>query len=369
MTERITITLPHHRYDIVIGEPLLNDAGTYIREAIKADRAIIISDNQVARFWLHRLTGALEQAGIRTNTFIIPAGETSKTLEQFSQTVESILEHKPDRQTAIIALGGGVVGDLAGFAASCALRGLPYIQIPTSLLAQVDSSVGGKTGINSRHGKNLIGSFYQPHLVLADIGTLATLPERQRKAGYAEILKYALIGDTAFFDWLDQHGSALLAGDKAALAHAVKTSCKAKAAIVMADEKEKGARALLNFGHTFAHALESETGMNDTLLHGEAVAVGMMLAFETSVAMGICPKSDLTRLQHHYEKVKINASLADVAFTFNAKRLIKKFQHDKKIKGGLPTFILTRGIGQAFIEQKPNMQVISQMLEKACGDV
>lgn len=368
MVERITITLSHQSYDIVIGEQLLASLGTYLKPVLASDRVVVVSDNQVARFWLHPVGNALEAEGITCQSLIIPAGEESKKLRPFTSLLESLLELKPDRQTAVIALGGGVVGDMAGFAAAIALRGLPYIQIPTSLLAQVDSAVGGKTAVNSRYGKNLIGSFYQPRLVLSDITTLSTLPERQLKAGYAEILKYALIGDKAFFEWLEKNGTKILEKDSAALIHAIKTSCQAKATIVMEDEKEQGNRALLNFGHTFAHALEAETGMGSMLLHGEAVACGMLLAFETSVALGLCPKDELTRLQSHYVKMGLPASLKDIAHPFVATRLMEQFSRDKKVKNQQPAFILTNGIGQTYIEKAPDMQAISQILVKACGN-
>ncbi|MGE0753895.1 MAG: 3-dehydroquinate synthase [Alphaproteobacteria bacterium] len=369
MVERIPITLPNHAYDIVIGERLLVQPEEFLLPVLQSSRVIIVSDNQVARFWLHRLTGALENAGIQYHTIIIPAGETSKRLEHFTDMLEMILEHKPDRNTAILALGGGVVGDMAGFAASCALRGLPYIQLPTSLLAQVDSSVGGKTAVNSQHGKNLIGSFYQPQLVLIDTGTLSTLPERELKAGYAEVLKYALIADRPFFEWLEANGKDVLAKKPDAIRHVIKTSCMAKAAIVMQDEKEKGPRALLNFGHTFGHALELECGMNDTLLHGEAVALGMLLAMETSVAMGMCPPEDYARVLKHYANLQLTSSLHEIAHTFDAKRLMEHFGHDKKAINGMPTFILSRGIGQAYIEPAAELAIIAQILEKACPRV
>lgn len=366
MTERIAIPLADRSYDIVIGGNLLAELGTHLKPVLKSDRVIIVSDTEVARFWLHRTTGALEAACIQSHTVIIPSGEQSKQLDFFAGLIENILSHAPDRDTTILALGGGVVGDMAGFAASCALRGLPYVQIPTSLLAQVDSAVGGKTAVNSKHGKNLIGSFYQPQLVITDTSTLSTLPERHIRAGYAEILKYALIGDAAFFDWLDDNGEKLLALEPDALAHAIKTSCKAKAAIVAEDETEHGTRALLNLGHTFGHALEVETGMSDALLHGEAVALGMILAFETSVEMGLCPVEDLQKVQAHYAKLGLPCRLKDTGQTFDANALASHFAHDKKSKNGQPVFILARGIGKAFIEPAADMQKVLKILEKAC---
>ncbi len=279
MVECLRVDLSERSYDILIGDGLIANAGESIKPLMKSDFAVIVSDETVAKFYLKPLTASLEKANIRCRPVTIPAGEGSKSLAAFGELMEKILAHRPDRKTLLIALGGGVVGDITGFAASCLLRGVDFIQIPTTLLAQVDSSVGGKTGLNSTHGKNLIGAFYQPRLVLCDTSALSTLSEREKKAGYAEIVKYGLLGDAAFFAWLEKNGAAVLAGDTAAITEAVTRSCKAKAAIVERDEKESGSRALLNFGHTFGHALEIETHYSDKLLHGEAVAIGMALAF------------------------------------------------------------------------------------------
>lgn len=369
MPKKLKLNLGKRSYDIVIGEQLLADAGTYIPPLLKSDRAIIVSDENVARLYLHRLTGALERNGVRCRTVIIPAGEASKNLKAFGGLAEQLLAQRPDRATAIIALGGGVVGDIAGFAASVLLRGLDFIQIPTTLLSQVDSSVGGKTGINSKFGKNLIGTFHQPRLVLCDIGVLATLPEREKRAGYAEVLKYGLIKDKPFFGWLEKNGAKLLAGDAAALTEAVRKSCAAKAAIVAHDERESGQRALLNFGHTFAHALEAETGYSDALLHGEAVAIGMMLALKMSTAMGLCPKTDVSRVLRHYNKIGLPSSPGAFRQPWNAGRLIKHMEHDKKASGGQLTLILSRGIGKAFIAKDVEKSMIQAVLVEGLSAV
>ncbi|MDX2112849.1 MAG: 3-dehydroquinate synthase [Alphaproteobacteria bacterium] len=350
MTDTVRVELERRSYDILVGERLLSRAGELMKPICGESLVIVISDRQVARFYLHRLTGALEDAGIRSRTVLVDAGEGSKSLSVYATLMEQILEHKPDRSTVLVALGGGVVGDLTGFAAATLLRGVRFIQIPTTLLAQVDSSVGGKTGINSAHGKNLIGAFHQPSLVMADIATLTTLPVREKLAGYAEIVKYGLIQDADFFSWLETHGTALLGGDSAAAIRAVTRSCRSKAAIVSADETEQGQRALLNFGHTFGHALEAETGFSDLLLHGEAVAVGMVAALRLSVRMGLCPPEDLERTLAHYRSTGLPACLNAIARDWSPDALLAHMTRDKKAKNGQLTLILSRGIGRAFIQ-------------------
>ncbi len=366
MPETLKVELGARGYDIVVGERLLADAGKHCAGALKGRRVIIVSDEQVARLYLHRLTGALEDEKIQYRAVIVKPGEGTKSLASFSELMESLLEQNPDRRTVLIALGGGVVGDLTGFAASVLLRGVDFIQMPTTLLSQVDSSVGGKTGINSKQGKNLIGSFHQPILVLADVSTLATLPARERKSGYAEIIKYGFIDRPEFFAWLEQYGAKLLAGDAAATAYAVVESCKAKAAIVAADEKEANVRALLNFGHTFGHALEAETGFSDTLLHGEAVAIGMALAFRASVMMGLCPKADLERVLAHYKAVGLPSSPLDIRKDWDIDRLMAHFAHDKKAESGKLTFVLAKGIGKTFVAKDTAASDIRKTLEETC---
>jgi 3-dehydroquinate synthase len=367
MTEIVRVDLGERAYDIVVGERLLARAGEYIAPRIKTPSVVIISDESVARLYLHRFTGALEEQHIRTRCVLMKSGDGNKNLSAFSALIESVLEQKPERKTTLIALGGGVVGDMTGFAASVLLRGVDFIQIPTTLLAQVDSSVGGKTGINSALGKNLIGSFHQPVLVLADVSTLSTLPKRELLAGYAEMLKYGLINDPAFFDWLDTNATALLGGDNALMTHAIVHSCNAKAAIVAADEKEHNVRALLNFGHTFGHALEAEANYSDRLIHGEAVAIGMMMAFATSVQMGVCSQSDLSRLQTHYQKIGLLSSLAEAGGDWDISNLIKHFSRDKKNSDGKLTFILTKGIGKAYVTQEVDMDLVRDVLAKSAN--
>ena len=367
MTETVRVDLGERAYDIVVGERLLNKAGEYIEPLVPSKKVIIVSDETVARFYLHRLTNALEEKQIRSRSVIVKAGEGTKSLESFGNLMETLLEQKPDRHTTLIALGGGVIGDLTGFAASVLLRGVNFIQIPTTLLSQVDSSVGGKTGINSRFGKNLIGSFHQPLLVLADVSTLSTLPKRELMAGYAEMVKYGFINDPDFFAWLEGHAAAMLSGDIALMSQAIARSCAAKAAIVGEDEKEQGVRALLNFGHTFGHALEAETGFGDTLLHGEAVAIGMVMAFATSVMMGICPQADFDRVLAHYQTVGLMESPLSIRTSWSISALMEHFTRDKKNKDGKLTFILTKGIGKAFVTQEVNRDLIRDALARSCG--
>lgn len=364
MPETLSLNLSHHRYDIVIGERLLGKAGEYIKKVLKRPHVIIVSDENVAKLYLHRLANSLEEAGIQQRSVIVPAGEGTKSLAGFSKVVEQILEQKPSRDTMLVALGGGMVGDLTGFAASVLLRGVDFIQIPTTLLAQVDSSVGGKTGINSEYGKNLIGAFHQPSLVLSDVGTLASLPHRELMAGYAEVLKYALINDPGFFEWLDENAPAMLEGNTELLSHAILRCCKAKAAIVEADEKEKNVRALLNLGHTFGHALEAETGYSDELLHGESVMIGMMMAFSASVSMGLCARGDLEKLEAHYKKLRMFTSPKDIRDKWDADALMEHFTRDKKATDGGMTFVLVRGIGKAFVMQHTDAMAIRQVLNR-----
>jgi len=320
----------------------------------------------VARLHLAIIERALQDAGLAFDAVVVPPGERSKSFHHLEALIERLVELKVARDSTLIALGGGVVGDLAGFAAAILLRGIDFIQVPTTLLAQVDSAVGGKTGIDTRYGKNLVGSFHQPRLVLADTGVLSTLPRRQLLAGYAEVAKYGLIGDPAFFAWLEGHGTGVIDGDAAARRHAVLTSCAAKAAIVAADEREAGGRALLNFGHTFAHALEAETGYSDELLHGEAVAIGMVMAFELSARLGHCPWEDAARVRRHLAAIGLPTSLdADGGRVWNAAAVIEHMGRDKKVKGGRLTFVLTRGIGQAFLCDDVDLTEVEALLTAA----
>jgi 3-dehydroquinate synthase len=347
----VRVELGERGYDILIGSGLIARAGELIAPVLKQKRVFIVTDSNVAPRHLKPLSENLNQHGIKTDHVVVPAGEATKNFDHLSRVLDAMLAAKCERKTMIIALGGGVVGDLAGFAASILLRGVDFVQIPTTLLSQVDSSVGGKTGINTAAGKNLVGSFHQPRLVLADTDTLATLPRRELLAGYAEVAKYGLIDDAAFFAWLEQNAQAALTLDKAALSYAVSTSCRAKARIVGADEKESGVRALLNLGHTFGHALEAEMGYGDSLLHGEAVAIGMVLAFELSARLGLCPAADAARARAHLAEAGLPVSppKRGPKGAITPEKLIAHMAVDKKVQDGAITFILARGLGRAFI--------------------
>lgn len=344
---RVEVQLSHSSYDVLIGGGLLARAGALMAPLLPQSRCFIVTDEHVAKLHLHTLTASLDEVGIANQSFVVPPGEASKSFAAWQKLIEDLLAAKIDRKTTIIALGGGVVGDLAGFAAASAMRGVPFVQIPTTLLAQVDSSVGGKTGINSVHGKNLIGAFYQPLLVLADTGVLDTLSPRERAAGYAEIVKTGLIADAGFYNWCEAHGQALLQNDKDALAQAIEHAVRFKARVVGDDEREtkpNDGRALLNLGHTFAHALEAETGYGGRLLHGEAVATGLVLAAHLSAALGLAPQEDPPRIAQHLSEtglpVRIQALPAD--------KLLAHMKLDKKNRGGKLHFVLQRGIGRAF---------------------
>jgi 3-dehydroquinate synthase len=362
--ETLRVDLGERSYDIVVGTGLLNDAGVLIAPVIRQKRAIIVTDENVAPLHLGGLRAGLDRAGISHQAIVLPPGEGTKDFAHFGKLVEDILALGIERATPLIALGGGVIGDLTGFAAATLLRGIDYVQVPTTLLAQVDSSVGGKTAIDSSHGKNLIGAFHQPVRVIADIDTLATLPQRELLAGYAEIVKYGLIRDRGFYEWLEGAGPKLVAGDADARREAVVKSCVAKAAIVAVDERETGERQLLNFGHTFGHALETETGFGDALLHGEAVALGMRLAFDLSAELGLCPKAAPQRVRQHYAAVGLPIALSQIA---NGKRfapadLLRHMGKDKKVRDGRITLILARDIGDAFISRDVDRATIERFL-------
>ncbi|MEE8444742.1 MAG: 3-dehydroquinate synthase [Alphaproteobacteria bacterium] len=354
VVDKITVGLGARGYDIVVGRDLLAAAGERLVALAGGVPLTIISDSTVAGLHLATLTDSLDRAGLAWRALTVAPGEEAKSFARLETLVEDVLDLGIERSSTLIALGGGVIGDLVGLAASLALRGIEYVQIPTTLLAQVDSAVGGKTAINSRHGKNLIGSFHQPRLVLADIGVLDTLARRELLAGYAEVVKYGLMGDAEFFAWLEANGAAIIDGDDDARRHAVLTSCRAKAAIVAEDEREEGARALLNLGHTFAHALEVETAYSDTLLHGEAVAIGLVMAFDLSARLGLCPDADAARVRRHLAAVGLPTDLRSGALGrhgWNVDALIGHMQRDKKVKGGKVTFVLASGIGHAVIRR------------------
>jgi len=365
----IEVRLPGRSYTIVIGDGLIDSAGRRVADALPGARCAVVSDRNVAALYLGPLKASLEQQGAFLGEAVVSPGEASKSFPVLAPLCESLLELGVERGDCVIALGGGVVGDLAGFAASILRRGVRVVQMPTSLLAQVDSSVGGKTGIDTRQGKNLIGTFHQPSLVLADIGTLSTLAPREFRAGYAEVVKYGLIGDAPFFAWLEQNWPEVFstAGDKRR--HAVETSVRAKAEIVAADEREEtGQRALLNLGHTFGHALEAYAGYSDRLLHGEAIAIGMRLAFSFSVELGLCPADDAARVARHFEAVGLPVDIAAIpGGTPTPEELLRLMAQDKKVKGGKLALVLVRGIGQAFVERDVSVPRLTAFLIEECG--
>ena len=362
---RLAVTLATTTYDVVVGTGLLPRAGALLAPVLPQKRAVVVTDETVAALHLPALLDGLAQTGIRTETVIVPPGEASKSIEGFTRLSSALLDLGVERRTTIIALGGGVVGDLAGFAAAVTLRGLPFVQVPTTLLSQVDSSVGGKTGINTAHGKNLMGAFHQPRMVLADTGVLGTLPLRELRAGYAEIAKAGLIGDAAFFTWCEANAGALIAGDPQARAEAVLRACAFKAAIVGDDEREEkpnDGRALLNLGHTFAHALEAEVGYGGGLLHGEAVAVGLGLAFRLSTQLGHCTQADATRVAAHLEAVGLPSEPGMLNRRFSATRLIANMKRDKKMRDGRLHFVLAHAIGQAFTSAEVPEEAVIALL-------
>ena len=348
----VKVALGERAYDIVIGRGLLADLGERIKALRPGARAAIVTDETVGKIHLGAAETALKSSGIDSARIVVPAGENSKSYGTFEKICEAIIAGRLERNDLVVALGGGVIGDLAGFAASCVRRGLDFVQVPTTLLAQVDSSVGGKTGINSRQGKNLIGAFHQPVLVIADTALLDTLPKREFRAGYAEVAKYGLLGDPSFFAWLEKNWQDVFAGGPAR-EHAIAVCCRGKADIVARDEREKGERALLNLGHTFGHALEAGCGFSGRLLHGEAVALGIVLAFEFSARRGLIAVSEAGRATAHLAAVSLPTQLKNVPGGVpGADALMDLIAQDKKVKRGSLTFILVRGIGQAFIENK-----------------
>ena len=351
----VRVALDSRSYDITIGKGLLTHANYYMPEDIQGRRYFVLADENV-RGHASELIGALGGAEMLS----IKGGEQAKSWEGLQTVTDWLLDHKVDRKSVLFVVGGGVIGDLGGFAAASVMRGIPFVQVPTTLLSQVDSSVGGKTGINSHHGKNLVGAFYQPRAVLCDLNVLGTLPEREMKAGYAEIIKYALINDPTFFEWLEENGEKVLAGDEAALRYAIETSCQAKAAIVAADEKETGQRALLNLGHTFAHALEAAAGYDGRLLHGEAVSIGLVLAHRLSAKMGLCGDNAAQAVEAHLNKLGLPTGLPD--FAPDAEELVELMYGDKKADGKRIGFILSRGIGQAFQSYDVDMDDVRNIL-------
>lgn len=364
----VRVELGDRGYDIVIGGGLIGEAGSRISQLRPGTSAVVVTDRNVAKHHLSALEASLEAADIRTHSVVLDPGESTKSFGQLQTVAEEILKARIERGDLVIALGGGVIGDLAGFAASVVRRGVDFVQIPTTLLAQVDSSVGGKTGINSPQGKNLVGAFHQPALVLADLDTLDTLPPREFRAGYAEVAKYGLINDAKFFGWLEQNWQEIFTGG-AARAEAIATSCRAKAAIVGRDERESGERALLNLGHTFGHALEAATGYSDRLLHGEGVALGVALAFKLSAKLKLCAEEDVRRVVQHFADVALPVKLSEVPGKLpDATALLSLMAQDKKVSRGKLVFILARGIGKAFIAKDVDTAIVKQLLEEALAE-
>ncbi|WP_298112560.1 3-dehydroquinate synthase [Bradyrhizobium sp.] len=363
----VDVELGDRAYEIVIGRDVLASLGKRIAALRPGARTAVITDRNVAQHWLARTEASLAEAGIAASHVIVEEGEGSKSYAVLERVSEALIAAKIERADLVVALGGGVVGDLAGFAAAILRRGIEFVQVPTSLLAQVDSSVGGKTGINSPQGKNLIGAFHQPILVVADTAVLDTLSPRQFRAGYAEVAKYGLLGDEAFFAWLEKNHADIFAGG-AAREHAIATSCRAKAAIVARDERENGERALLNLGHTFGHALEAATGFSDRLFHGEGVAVGMVLAAELSAQLGMIAEQDAERVRRHLADVGLPTAVQEIAGfaqegLADADALMALMAQDKKVKRGRLTFILLQGIGRAVIAPDVEPSLVRDFLQ------
>jgi 3-dehydroquinate synthase len=356
-----------HAYDVVIEAGVLGRAADWLAPRARNGRMIVVADERVLDPHGKRLSATLTPAGIVVETIAIPSGESSKSWSQLASLTDRLLTLEVERGETIVALGGGVIGDLTGFAAAIVKRGCKFVQIPTTLLAQVDSSVGGKTAINTAAGKNLVGAFHQPDLVLIDPDVLDTLPLRELRAGYAEVVKYGLIDDPVFFDWCEAHGAAVLAGDRDARVRAIATSVAAKARIVAADERETtGTRALLNLGHTFGHALEAETGFSDRLLHGEGVAAGMALAFRFSVARGLCDRADSDRVTAHLASVGLPTG-ARPATNASGATLAAHMAHDKKREDGGVPLLLARGIGQTFLARGIDLSEVAAFLDADAG--
>lgn len=359
----VPVSLGDRSYEVAIEAGALDNAAGHLAPWLKRGRAIIITDANVAHHQLPRLEASLD--GLERHVITLPAGESTKSWAQLEALTDRLLALEVERGDHIIALGGGVIGDLVGFAAAILKRGCGFIQIPTTLLAQVDSSVGGKTAINTRTGKNLIGAFHQPSFVLIDPDVLDTLPRRELGAGYAEVVKYGLIDDFGFFEWCEANAARLLAGDAKARVHAIATSVAAKAVIVGDDEREtSGRRALLNLGHTFGHALEAETGFSDRLLHGEGVAAGMALAFRYSARRGLCASQDAERVAAHLRAIDLPDGLAAAGIAASGETLVAHMLHDKKMSAGTLAFILARAIGDSFVDKSVELADVAAFLNE-----
>jgi 3-dehydroquinate synthase len=367
MTTSVPVALGDRSYDIHIGAGVLNECGERIAATVRTMPAKlpVVTDENVSRLHYAALAESLGAAGFNPEPIVLPPGEHTKSFAYLEQLLNKLLDLEIERSGLIVAFGGGVIGDLAGFAAGILKRGVAFAQIPTTLLAQVDSSVGGKTAIDSRQGKNLIGVFHQPRIVIADTDVLSTLPKRELLSGYAEVAKYGLLGDAAFFDWLERNASDALAGDKSALTHAVAHSCKMKADIVARDERENGERALLNLGHTFGHALEAHLEYENLLTHGEAVALGCVLAFRLSSMLGFCRVEEALRVERHFANMGFMTALADLGEARPAPAdLIRHIRQDKKNQGGQMTFVLVEKIGKAFVTADVPEEAVIRLLSE-----
>lgn len=368
-TRIVTVDLHSFSYDVYIGSGLLYRLADFIPSDVGGRAVFMVADTHM-RDYTETMRGQILQAGAKSaEIFYLKSGEKTKSFSQIEKVLDWMLDHNIARDSVVFAIGGGVVGDVTGFCASIIMRGVKYIQVPTTLLAQVDSSVGGKTGINMRQGKNLVGSFYQPTAVIADIDTLKTLPRRELLAGYAEIVKYGLIGDAGFFNWLEQNGKGVCLLQEDAVSYAIEASVEAKAMTVQADEKEKGSRALLNLGHTFGHALEAAAKYDGRLLHGEAVAIGIVMAFDLSCRMGLCSREDFERVEQHFLEIGLptRASSIDPALGAGVDTLLDIMGHDKKAEGGKLKFILVRGIGDAFVTGDVPEDIVREVLKDSLG--
>ncbi len=362
---KVGVALGERSYDVLIAPGLLAQAGALISERLGKVKCGIVTDENVARHHLAALESSFKSAGLTSSSIVLKPGEATKSFRELGPLCERLLELGLERGDIVVPFGGGVIGDLAGFAAGILRRGVRFVQVPTSLLAQVDSSVGGKTGINTPQGKNLIGVFHQPSLVIADTNVLTTLPPREMRAGYAEVAKYGLLGDASFFAWLEKNWQGVFANGGPPLAHAIETSVKAKAAIVARDETETGDRALLNLGHTFGHALEAWTGFSDRLLHGEGVAIGMAQAFRFSEELGLCPIGNADRVSRHLKSVGLPTRIGDIpGGKADPDELLRLMGQDKKVRAGKLTFILVNEIGQAFVSRDIPPEKVREFLAR-----
>ncbi|QDL92912.1 3-dehydroquinate synthase [Paroceanicella profunda] len=369
MTSIVHVPLPGREYDIHIGAGLIGQAGALVGPLLRQPRVAVVADETVAGLHLEALVEGFAAGGVTVRATSLPSGEGTKGWEGLQACLDWLLEMKVERGDLVVAFGGGVVGDLVGFAAAILRRGVGFVQVPTTLLAQVDSSVGGKTGINTRQGKNLVGAFHQPRLVLADTDLLGTLPARDFLAGYGEVMKYGLLGDAGFFTWLEHNAPGMADGNAAARREAVRRCCEMKAAIVLRDETEQGDRALLNLGHTFGHALEAATGYSDRLLHGEGVAIGCALAFDLSARMGLCAQETPGRVRAHLAQMGMKRSLADIPGPLpDVDGLIALMGQDKKVRDGRLTFILARDIGAAYVEPAADATALRAVLADALAE-